>query len=54
MLASCVYVINALEKRGKTEPIKGEEIKVPIHVKLVAMHEALEEKISLDCPSRPI
>ena len=43
MLVSCVDVINALEKLGKTEPIKGEEMKVPIPVKLVAMHEALEE-----------
>ena len=45
MLGSCVDGINALGKLGKTEPIKGEEIKDPIPVKLVAMHEALEETL---------
>ena len=53
MLGSCVDLINALEKLGKTEPTKGEEIKVTIPVKLVALHEALEENFDWIVPQNP-
>ena len=54
MLGSCVEVINTLEKLGQTEPKKGEVIKVPIPIKLVAMHEALEENFDWIVPANPL
>ena len=53
MLGSCVEVINVLEKLGQTESKKGEIMKVPIPIKLVTMHEALEENFDWIVPANP-
>ena len=43
MIGSCVDVVGTREKMSKTEP-NGEEIKIPIPFKLVAMHEVMTHK----------
>ena len=52
MLGSCVDVIDTREKMNKTEP-NGEEIKIPIPFKLVAMHEAIEKNLDWIVPENP-
>jgi hypothetical protein len=43
ILGSCVDVISTLKKIDKTKPKNGQEIKIPIPLKLLGMHEALEK-----------
>ena len=52
MLGSCVDVIGTREKMNKTEP-NGEETKIPIPFKLVAMHEAIEKNLDWIVPENP-
>jgi hypothetical protein len=50
MLGSCVDVIGTLEK---TKPKIGEEIKIPIPLKLFGMYEALEKNFDWIVPENP-
>src|SRR5215216_608389 len=52
MQGSCVDVMGTLEKLDKTKP-NGEEIKIPIPIKLVGMHEALEKNFDWIVPENP-
>ena len=52
MLGSCVDVVGTREKMNKTEP-NGEETKVPIPFKLVAIHEAIEKNLDWIVPENP-
>src|SRR3954462_15177317 len=52
MLGSCVDVMGTLEKLDKTKP-NGEEIKIPIPLKLVGMHEDLGKNFDWIFPENP-
>ena len=52
MLGSCVDVVGTREKMNKTEP-NGEEPKIPIPFKLVAIHDAIEKNLDWIVPANP-